>query len=641
PWPTLHVSYHDPSFEAVENYAAERLESEVESLETAVQSPKSKVQSLEKTVVQSPESNVQRLGDQQLGPWARVRQQWSDFGLWTLDLGLFSRPATVTVLFAAVLIAAIIFLNRRVPPTPVSAADLLQRATVSEEGIAAKRDQVLHRTLQLEEKSATGQLLARRRIEIWHSAEKGITARRLYEENGALVAGDWRRANGVQTIYHHGARPQLQLAPDQRANAPISFDSVWQLAPGAKEFTSLIRDAQSAQVQETANAYVISYERAGPGSGGPGSGLLKATLSLNKADLHSIELTLVVLPRSGSDPTPDTGQPTPVEYRFIEASFERRSPSSVAPAVFEPDAVLLTSVEPETRNPKLETIAPSPYLPVSPSPVAATPGLELEVLKQLNQADALFGEQIGLTRTPEGRLHILGIVETEKRKTEILQALASLKRNPAIEIQVETVTEAAERRERPRAASDGPVEVSNIEVETKSAIPAEPELRVYLSRQRNLSGEALEQEIRRYADRVMAHTRQARRHALALKLIAERFSSDDLRTLDEGARNQWRAMIGRHAKAVHRELEELRHELQPMFPSLSSAAGDADVPIGRDADLAGAAKRLFELASSVDEGVGRSFSIYATGSGSAPVKTIEFSRSLRGATSLAQKISSE
>ena len=599
PWPSLNVAYHDPTFDAVESHV-EGFEPETSAAGIAAEPPAKRL------LVSSF--------------WTQQRARFQSL-VERLNWRLLLRPGTVTALFALGLIVVAMLVYRRIPTPPVSAADLLQRSAASEEAIAGNRDQVLHRTIRLEEKAASGQLIASRRVEIWHSAEKGITARRLYDENGSLVAGDWRRADGVRTIYHHGKRPELQLAPDKRASALVSFDNVWRLDPSAREFTSLIGGSQNAQAQATDNTYVISYSNANATS----PGLVRTSLVLGRADLHAVEQTIVV--RQGDEER---------EYRFVEASFERRSPNSVAPAVFEPEPLLLGAARPITDASK-STV--TPVAATSPTaPFFATPELELQVLKQLNQADAFYGEQISLTRTPEGRLRVQGIVETDKRKTEILQSLASLKRNPAVQIEVETVAEAAERQARQRTTSDNPTEIGNVEVEVKSAIPVAPELRAYLSKQRGISGEALDEEVRRFADRVMARTRQARRHALALNQIAQRFSADDLRALDAESRNQWRSMVSQHARAVQQELEALRRELLPMFPSVSSEEGDAGIEIAADADYARAGKRLYELASTVDEAVGRSFSIYAGGNASAPVTTIQFSHSLRGATRLAAAV---
>jgi hypothetical protein len=601
PWPTLNVSYHDPTFEAVESSVQD---SDSDVFEEGV---------IEQGAASRPKIPIG-------GVWPR-RRAWLRSSLGGLDLRLFLRPGVVTASFALVLIAALVILYRNVPTSPLTAADLLQRAVAAENVIASNRDQVTHRTLRLEEKSSAGQLLSSRRVEVWHSAANGVTARRLYDENGTLIAGDWRRADGVQTIYHHGKRPQLQLVPDKRAAAPISFGNVWQLDPSARDFSSLIANTQGASATENSATYVINY------ASDPtlaSSGLIKASLVLGRSDLSATEQTLVI--KQGDETR---------EYKFVEAGFERRAPNSVSPAVFEPEASLIASTGPTTASPKSEANM-SISRPSSSAPFLASPELELQILKQLNQADAFYGEQIGLTRTPEGRLYIQGLVETDKRKAEILQALSSVRHNPAVQIQVETVAEAATRQARQRSSTGSSTEIGTVEIEAKSALPVESELRAYLSSQKGLSNESLDQEVRRYADRVMSRTRQARRHALALKQIAERFSPDDLRALDSESRNQWRAMIGQHAAAIQQELDALLRDLKPLFPYSSS--GESESQVAGDADLAGAAKRLFELASAVDESVGKSFSIYASGNNSAPVKTGEFSRSLNSAISLARKL---
>ena len=69
----------------------------------------------------------------------------------------------------------------------------------------------------------------------WHTRGSNATARRLYDERGQLIAGDWRRSDGVQTIYHHAARPKLHRMPERLAMTRLSFDAMWQLEPSAKE----------------------------------------------------------------------------------------------------------------------------------------------------------------------------------------------------------------------------------------------------------------------------------------------------------------------------------------------------------------------------------------------------------------------
>ncbi|HEY2972489.1 MAG TPA: RNA polymerase sigma factor, partial [Pyrinomonadaceae bacterium] len=346
PWPTLHVAYTDPLFI------------------TEVQSQKSNVQSLGSSMavskgvdneLQRLASNVQRPLDQKRGFWKALYSRIPEIGPWTFDLGLLTRPATVTVLFAIVFAAAFLMLRTRNPVTRVTAADLLRQAAQQEEIAASRTDQVVHRLISLEERKG-GELIAQRKIEVWQSAERGITARRLYDERGRLIAGDWRNRDGVQTIYHHGSQARLQIRkagpPDGqpvRGASPQSavrnVDDAWQFSPSANDFAALIGSGQT-RLNEQGKSYVISSESEQQGSEvrGQRSGLVKATLTLSKVDLHATELTLIIEASDkgqSTNPQSEIRNPKFVEFRFVETSFERRPPEAVAPAVFEPDAVLL------------------------------------------------------------------------------------------------------------------------------------------------------------------------------------------------------------------------------------------------------------------------------------------------------------
>jgi hypothetical protein len=124
------------------------------------------------------------------------------------------RPEAITAMVALVILTALIFVNRSSPPP--SAQQILRQSVMNEQAQFARTDQILHRTILLDEKAPSGEVLSHRRIEVWHSAENGITARRIYDGGNQLIAGDWRRADGVETLYAHGARPQIQLRPDKR-----------------------------------------------------------------------------------------------------------------------------------------------------------------------------------------------------------------------------------------------------------------------------------------------------------------------------------------------------------------------------------------------------------------------------------------
>ena len=587
-WPAVHVVYSDPTFHAETDVKASRVEND--------------------------DSVVQRLPRAGTSLGQRIRG-WFDARHWRPDWGLLLRPATVTTVFALVLIAVLLLVFLRPTSiTTVSAAELIRQSVANEQTQAARTDQVVHRTINLEELSSTGAVIARRRVEVWHSAERGLTARRLYDERGTLLAGDWRRRDEVQTLYQHGTRPRLQLTPDKRDRLPLVLENVWQLELSAKEFASLVGNTDTARVEEKPGAYVINYANTESDE----NKLIKATLTLTRSDLHAIEETLLVKKGDGIR-----------EYRFTESSFERRSPTTVAPKVFEPEPELLSSVEPTPRVSKTEATNPNAG-PQPLAPVPATAELEVEALSLLHQAGADLGEQVTVTRTSEGQLRIQGLVESDKRKTELLSALASLKSNPAVRVEIQTVAEAVAGTS--RKTQSGPTSVSVETVETSNNVfPAYADLRARFS----------DEEARAFAIRMVKRSHNAMRHAWALKRLLNQFSAEDLRGLNAEARAKWLSLIRAHAIAFEQETRSLRQELQPVFfPSLSRGEAPSVGEISDDASLARAVERLFETGNANDRAISSAFAISTQGGGSVTVRSPEFFQSLLSTESLAQEIAS-
>src|SRR6266536_472609 len=200
-WPNINVTYHDPTFVADVSTESERApQPGCPFGDPARDRVGVSAESESDHVIPSEVSTNRR--------WARLHRWWLDFQLPPLDWGLFSRPGPVTALFALLLIGALIFTQlHRVTSPVLTAASLLQQSTVAEEALAARSDQVVHRTINLEVSvpgadrgphagspngvvEATGsapQLIARQRIEVWQGGGKGITARRLYDDRSALV----------------------------------------------------------------------------------------------------------------------------------------------------------------------------------------------------------------------------------------------------------------------------------------------------------------------------------------------------------------------------------------------------------------------------------------------------------------------
>ena len=642
-WPTLHVVYQDPLAQ--------------ESTDQLVNKDQLIGPTWAASVSASTASDHAVLENKT--PATETSQSTFGVRAWEWSKQLFQpafwfRPATITAVFTVLLLAAFALFWKSRPTAPVTAADLLQRATQAEDIAMARPDTVTHRTFQIEERrgSLDGEVLSTQRVELWQSAAKGVSARRLYDSSGRLVAGEWvRKADGEKggsgdgesadsrTIYrtHHApSEPVLKFGNRQSA---IGNVEVWQLSPSAKDFSAIVGEPQNLRLEERRNHYALTFESSLAST--PGK-LVKATLVIGRDDLHAVEQTLVIEERKPevedqkTDVSNQNSNPQFRYYRISETSFERRPLNAVAPAVFDPEPELLGDAE-RGRKGEWENVSVFPLPPVAPSVVLATPELEVEVLRLLNSAGGDLSDQVSVTRSPDGRLHIDGTVETANRKTEIIRALSSVANHPAVKISVETVAEAEKRQQESSAGTPKTIELHQVQI-AKAALPIEPELRRYFAGL-GIPAEQLDQEITRFASRIMRRSLQTRLYARTLRQTVNRFSPDDLRALTPEARQKLLALVREQAASLHRELSALRNELQAIVP-VTVGSGE-QIDIATDADLLRAINRVGELVSQSDQSIRASFSLSSEGSGAAPVKEAQFWRALKSAESLAARISKQ
>jgi hypothetical protein len=187
----------------------------------------------------------------------------------------------------------------------------------------------------------------------------------------------------------------------------------------------------------------------------------------------------------------------------------------------------------------------------------------------------------------------------------------------------------AAQKQRPVASDSPVVSVQSIEANA-NMFPAYAELRNRFS----------DEEARTFATRMVGRTRDAMRHAWALKRLMSEFSAAELRTLAPSARAKWLSLIRAHANSFNSETTALRQELQTVFGS--GAAGDAQdgSKITSDADLDRAIERLFELSSANDQVIRSAFTISSTGPATTAIKASQFWRALRDAEKLSNRLAS-
>jgi DNA-directed RNA polymerase specialized sigma24 family protein len=581
-YPELQVAHYQPS-----------------SQPDAVSPLPSPVEEAEKIARSEPESKLSLL------------LNW--FSQWTSLRGF--RPR-IAIAVGMILIAAWLIFDLTGKPI---AGDLLYRAAIAEasfrETMEAAPDQVFHRTIEIAETRSDNSVVARRRVEIWQNSGKRLEVRRLYDEKGDLIAGEWKTTDGSNVegrrLYRRGSRSQVENSSE------IESKNLWRLDLSAREFVAFTGNPGGGSVEETPRAYVLSYRN-------PSSGLASASLTIDRRSNRAIGQQFVFR---------YTNEDRVVQ--FNEKNFQRRSLDATLEPVFD--------VEPELSESSTQlgqlgnTVTPSQTSPVAPPApaalVAAITALEVKALTLLHRIGADLGEEVSLTRGDNGRLQIKAIVETSQRKNEILASLAPIAGHPATTIRVETVAEALRGQAGKRKPSTRPL-IREYDA-TAGAIPAEPELRAYftsrLAAQRPMDKPeegAIDAEIRKFTIDILRRSQRALLFAYALKGLADRFSDEDLRTLDAESRAALFSMIAAHARRLSVDAAKMRAALQPIIPPDSGSDDAMQIQIEDGAGLSAAIERLFEWETAVDRDIRSAFIANSQAATAPPVNTVQLWRDI-------------
>jgi anti-sigma factor RsiW len=322
-------------------------------------------------------------------------------------------------------------------------------------------------------------------------------------------------------------------------------------------------------------------------------------------------------------------------YELTEVVSEVLDLAQVDPKIFVNEAFV--SAPTPKASPQISP-ASSPLAKLNPGIVplviqpVATADLEVEALQSLNRVGADLGEQINVKRTSAGTLKITGIVETQKRKSEILNSLAALTNNPAVRIEIQTVAEAvaAQSHKPTPSPTTRAVEISG------NTMAVEPELRAYFARNAGNNDEAMH----RYAARMVGLSNQGMDHLWAMKRLLNQFSSEELRGLTPEAQAKWFGLIRSHARSYQLATVSLRRELQPIFfPGQSVVGTSAEgVGIADTNELARAVDQLFELGSSNDRVIRSAFTSSTGGAMTTVIKAPQFWQALKTGEARAARI---
>lgn len=518
---------------------------------------------------------------------------------------------------AALLIVAIVY--QFIAPTTVSASELLRlSAETQAEKISGTVQPVLHQRIQVTQRSNSGVTPAT--WEIWNDTVNSRVKISSQSVQPTVAGGDLvRTGNGSDRGLSDGVVVSdlrtILKANNMNEHRPLS-------AASYQAWTGSLIGKTEEVIRHNDTLTIHTLPTAGQ--------ITEARFSVRESDYHPTSLYINVKTAEGG-----------YEFELIEQSYEVVSLKDVDPSIFgDPTKVEIASTvgtiakaeSPINTNENTNTEIANTNANLSPNVPKATTADEVEVLNRLHQIGADITEQLNVTRTADGRLLVEGLVETDTRKQEILNALAPVRNNPAIRIKIQTLEEATKALQRQKAQAT-PGTVERVEVE-KGKLAVDAELRSHFEK----SGGDPDEKIRAFISRVTSRAKGAAFQASALNRMANRFNAEQLAALDPAARSKYLGMLKGYAAAVRRETAALRGELQPVFgdvPSNGAASGES---VTSDADLIASARRLFELASQNDRVIRSAFTISSGGASVSGVRSAQFRRSLGQAEALAAAI---
>ncbi|HKD08835.1 MAG TPA: RNA polymerase sigma factor [Bryobacteraceae bacterium] len=510
-----------------------------------------------------------------------------------------SRGWWMRVVFASMilLLAGALIIRERQVSDPIA---LLRKADQKEQ--AATVDSALHRTVSLREESATGAVMSRRTIEIWQSAKLGRVSRRLYDQDHRLIAGEWINPDGNETIVDGTSEHRVAKHPFEPR-----FDDAWRFDPSAEQFLRLV-NASTVNMETKPATYVVSL-RPHDGSATP-EGLVSVELTMARTTLRGRSAVLVI--RYG-------GSVRTFFYEEIRA--ESKNLRDIDPSTFVPE-----------HGPSANAPRPLRERPVGSVAIPSNVSLEIAVLNQLADVNADLGEDLTVAPLPDGRIKVIGFVETRRRKEDILQALHPLELKSPVIAELRTYEDGIARSRSPTRRANAPTLAVKLEA-TSSRAPLDAELRGKF-RDQGVPEAELDKSVQDFSSEIVKSSLLALQHARALQNITSRFSAEQLSRASAAARMQWLGIVIRHAEALESS-DALIDRRLGSIALISPVSGRAVRKyVETSEDLRAAAQRLLNLTVSNDRTLATGFSIPLSSTQVAAVNWDSFQRSLSEAVSL-------
>jgi DNA-directed RNA polymerase specialized sigma24 family protein len=486
---------------------------------------------------------------------------------------LLSSGVPAWSLAIAILISAVGYMAYRRASAPMNIDNLLKESVRNE--TASLQGQTEHQSIDVEEVSADGQILQTGSIDLWKDGDGSRYMRRLYDSRKRLVATEWKNKSGS-----HRSASKERDRDVTRAHHVLSMDGIWDQDLSASAFNTF--KSNESHLVTADGGYELTV--VAPIEGHPQ--IISATLVLNR-DLSPVRQTLRV--RAGSAMR---------EIRFIQSGFERKPSSAVPDTIFDP---AYTNSYP-AQGPQSYSGSEDRSSSLTGSKVQLAQ-LQISVLYLLNTLGADVGQPIEVTRTPEGRLRISGVIARNALQQEIVSRLNALADHELLDLRLTSGNDLRGLSSVDRMSAPGDTRVYDINV-TKPFI--ESTIRKHFQ-SKGLSEEAVNASVEAYTHEALQHAQRALQNAYALHRLGSALSATELSSIGTPSRAQWTEMVSNHATALADELHRLHDQLAEIAPLAEAVTNQGTPPIETSGQFNETADQVLHQAQELNRNVGRLF----------------------------------
>ncbi len=287
------------------------------------------------------------------------------------------------------------------------------------------------------------------------------------------------------------------------------------------------------------------------------------SLTVREGDFHAVKRTVELL---------DVGTVEIAELNYIVLNW-----NAVNTDLFEP--LTPTIIPTPSIHAEVEPVAPA--LPTAWRLLDA----ELKARVALHTVGADLGEQVEVIHDSRGSVVLVrGLLNTPERKHELLAALQGI---PDLELKLQTVDEAAVKRE-----SDE-LTLSNREI----VVTGHPVLEGKLAQQ---FPNAEERAV--FVNRTLSLADLAMAHVWALRRLEERYSADQVAVLNQSGRQTLELLVRDHVATIREEIAKEEELVRPLLDSIETEHDSSGKFVNRQ-DWRRSVQEMFESVQKVQEDV--------------------------------------